>query len=131
MNIGFASVAEVDQLWPLIVKRVQHSCIRGGNPITAGELWQMCRSGNGFLCIVHDRNEILSSSVWRFEDDAFRCWMLEGKEMRNWLGLLREFIEKIASENGSKRLLTKGRKGWLRLFKTARECGDDYEVILT
>ena len=130
MHIGFASVAEVDALWPLIVGDMQKACERGETPLTAGEVWQLCRSGNGYLCIVHDGDRLFSSSVWRFEDDAFRCWCLAGKNMREWLGPLREFIEKVARQNGSKRLLTKGRGGWVRVFKEAQKTGDDYEVTL-
>ncbi len=130
MHIGFASVAEVDKLWPLIVADIQKACRQAPELLTAGELWQMCRSGNGFLCIAHNGDEVFASSVWRFEDDAFRCWSLAGKNMRVWLGPMREFIEKVARENGSTRLLTKGRCGWLRVFKEARKTGDDYEVTL-
>lgn len=131
MNIGFASIAEVDRLWPLIVDDIQKACVRGRNPITAGELWQMCRSGNAFLCIVHEGNDWLSASVWRFEDDAFYCWCLTGKHMRYWLTSLRAFIEKTAIENGSKWLKAKGRTGWLRVFREAEKNGDDYQVRLT
>lgn len=130
MNIGFASIGEVDLIWPLIVKDIQRSCERGDGSMTAGELWQMCRSGNGFLCIVHDETGVKSASVWGFEGQTFHCWTLCGKDMRTWLCPLQDFIEKVARENGSKRITARGRGGWLRVFKTATKHGQDYEELI-
>jgi len=129
MHIGFASVAEVDKLWPLIVADLSKACRRSPTPLTAGELWQLCRSGNGFLCIVHDGNKVMASSVLRFEDDALRVWALAGNDMRQWIGPFYEFCRKIGTENGATRLLCKGRRGWLRMFNGHLN-GDDYEVKL-
>ena len=130
MHIGFASVAEVDRLWPMIVADIQKACRQAPELLTAGELWQMCRSGNGFLCIVHDGDEVFASSVLRFEDDALRVWVLAGKDMRQWIGPFYEFCKKVGSENGANRLLCRGRRGWLRMFKGSQEIGEDYEVRL-
>ncbi len=135
MKIGFAGIWEVDALWPRLSEGFQRSCERVDDGYTAGELWQLCRSGNAFLCVVFDpeQDRVEMASVWQFQTKdgrpVLRCLALFGRGMAEWLGGAREFIERIARENGAKWLVTKGRRGWLRLFP-AVQCGEDYEVEL-
>ena len=128
MKVEIAAIAEVDRLWPLVRDDLQRACLRAPDPLTAGELWQMCRSGNGFLFIIHDGAKIHASAVMRFEDDAFRVWALAGNGMSAWLADFFETVKALGKQNGAKRLVTKGRAGWLRLIKGSRRNGEDYEV---
>lgn len=133
MKVGFAATWEVDGIWPKIVAGMQRACERGVDNWSAGELWQLCRSGRAFLCVVFDDAtlEIHQASVWQFmEKDGrtiFRCLALWGVGMRGWVDGVRSFITKTAKDNGAKALVTKGRPGWLRFFH-AEKVGDDYEV---
>lgn len=135
MKIGFASLWEIDGLWPRLSSGFQRSCERGTDGYTAGELWQMCRSGNAFLMLVFDpdQDRVEMASVWQFQEKngrpVLRCLALFGSGMVTWLQGARVFIETIARDNGAQWLVTKGRRGWLRLFG-AIQCGDDYEVQL-
>ena len=135
MKIGFAGPWEVDGLWPRLVDGFQRSCEAVDDGYTAGELWQLCRSGQAFLCVVFgpDQKSVDMGSVWQFQSKdgrpVFRCLALFGHNMAEWVNGARFFIEGTARENGAKWLVTKGRRGWLRLFR-AVQCGDDYEVEL-
>lgn len=131
MHIGFASVAEVDNLWPLIVADINKALTKNESEINAGQLWQMCRGGDAFLCIVHEPTQIKMASIWRFEDGGvLRCFVLIGSQMAVWLPLAHEFITRIAKENGAKTIKTDGRRGWLRLFKKARMNNGECEVSI-
>lgn len=131
LRLGLASVSEIDRLWPLLSDGLGKACKRCDSQWTAGELWQLCRSGNAFLILVYDDDKIWSAGVWRFETarpgPVFRCIMMYGENMRAWLNMAREFIEKLAKENGAKALVAEGRQGWGRVFG-AQKIGRDYEV---
>jgi hypothetical protein len=133
LRVGLASVADADKLWPRLSAGFGNACKRCESAWTAGELWQLCRSGNAFLILVYDDDKIWSAGVWRFETArpgvCFRCVMMYGHNMHAWLGMAREFIEKLAKENGAKALVAEGRTGWGRIFN-ATKTGRDYEVTI-
>lgn len=130
MNVGFASVAEIDAIWPMIAQNMQRACVRCDSEYSAGDLWQMCRSGNGFLLVAHEAPALFMASVWRFKGAEFHCEMLWGTQRRLWQRAAREFVEKTAKENGATRLITEGRTGWLRVFRDAVMNGKKYEVAI-
>lgn len=131
LKVGLASQAEVDRVWPLISQGLGRACKRCNDIHCAGDLWQMCRSGNAFLILVHDKDKIWSASIWRFEKvrgkHCFRCVMMYGESMREWVGQAREFITNLAKDNGAVALVSEGRAGWARVFG-AEKNGSDYEV---
>ena len=133
LRMGLASVAEIDRIWPLVQSGIQESCDRGTGQYCAGDFWQMCRSGNAFLILAYTDNEIFMASVWRFERvenrHNFHCLTLYGRQMREWLPMAREYITKLARDNGAARLTACGRHGWIRMFNAATR-GDLYEVDL-
>jgi hypothetical protein len=125
----------VDEIWPRIAEDLQHACIRCRTPdLNAGILWEMCRSNQAFLILMVDGSEILAKGVWRFDrpnnPHVFRCVMLHGVQMSKWLIPYREFITKLAKQNGATQLVTAGRRGWLKVFPEAEQIGEDYEVDL-
>lgn len=131
MQFGIANVVEVDALWPRLAKGFQHACERCGE-MTAGELWEMARSGHGFLIVGSEQGEVKFASVWRFQSKdgrpVFRCEMMFGENMREWLPDAYAWIAHLANENGAKWLVAEGRRGWLRMFDGAVISGPDYEV---
>ena len=133
LRVGLASVGEVDRLWPLLSDGMGKACRRCDSAWTAGELWQLCRGGGAFLVLVYDDDKIWSAGVWRFEQarpgPSLRCVMMFGTNMRDWLNLARDFINKMAKDNGAKALVAEGRPGWARVFGM-KKTGLDYEVII-
>lgn len=125
VKVDIVPFEHVDAVWSCIAKQMQHACERSEQEeslkINAGDLWQMCRSGNGFLIIAHDNDPMqpLMASVWRFEDTptVFKCMMLYGPGMKRWFGPLTKFVSTIAKDNGAVALVSKGRRGWQRYFE--------------
>jgi hypothetical protein len=135
MNPIIVNQYNIDHVWPQVADDLQKACIRcGAHHLNAGILWEMCRSNQAFLILVMDGTEIMAKGVWRFDrpnnPHVFRCLMFAGKNMSKWLTEHREFISKLAKQNGATQLVTAGRKGWLRLFPDAEQIGEDYEVNL-
>lgn len=131
MRFGIANVVEVDALWPRLASRFQHACKRCGD-LSAGDLWTMARSGHAFLILGFEKQDIRFASIWRFHDKdgkpVFRCEMMFGDGMRDWLPDAYAWIANLAKENGAGRLVAEGRRGWLRLFDGVVKNGPDYEV---
>lgn len=73
------------------------------------------------------------ASIWRFEQArpglSFRCVMMYGHDMPQWLEMAREYITNLAISQGAKALVAEGRHGWARVFG-AIKIGRDYEVML-
>jgi hypothetical protein len=120
MKIGIANAAEVDAVWPSIAKEMQRGCDKTGGGMSAGDLWQMCRSGNAFLLLIFTNEEIVCSSVWRFENwpsgTVFRCMGLSGHSMKVWVKGLYDFAMQQAQFGGTDRLIAEGRPGWVRVL---------------
>ena len=135
MNIGIATSAEVDLLWPVISEGIQAGCDVTGGAVSSSELWQMCRTGNAFLIVGAD-DGIKFASVWRFETwpsgVVFRCLSLTGTDMESWISEFSEFVISQAKIGGANRLIAQGRKGWERvvnrMFKQSRILWQTYEV---
>jgi len=135
MIIGIATAAQVDQMWPDITAGIQRGCDLTGGATSSAELWQMCRTGNGFL-IVGVEDGIKVASVWRFETwpsgVVFRCMSLTGSNMASWIGPFSSFIVSQAKIGGTDRLIAQGRKGWerviRRMFSQSKVLWQTYEV---
>lgn len=120
MKIGIANPAEVDALWPIIASEMQRGCDKTGNATSAGDLWQMCRSGNAFLFVGIEGDAVQFAAVWRFETwpsgMAFRCLAVCGRSMRDWIAQHYEFAQEQASIGGASRIVAEGRPGWPRVL---------------
>lgn len=120
MKIGIANAAEVDAVWPSIAKEMQRGCDKTGGGMSAGDLWQMCRSGNAFLIVIFNEQGVSCASVWRFENwpsgQVFRCIGLAGKSMKDWVAGLYDFALQQAKIGGTTRLIAEGRPGWTRIL---------------
>lgn len=138
MKIAVCAPHEVDAIWHLVQDGMQESYERAGEvaEYTAGEIWQLTRSGNAFLVLVWDDAGILSAGAWRFErkggKPVLRCLALFGKkkQMRTWLKPVHEWINNLARNNGALWLVAGGRPGWLRVFDAA-QWDSDYAIEVT
>lgn len=132
MNIGIATSAEVDGIWPLIADRIQEACDRNGGDLSSGSLWQMCRSGNAFLVVVVDNGAVVAALIMQFQNwsgkQVMRCLGIAGERMAEWLPEATEFITKMAKDGGATSFVSEGREGWSRIFPNARKLRVTYEV---
>lgn len=135
MEIYIVPTSDIDLIWGDHASGFQKACDAANDPgYAAGDLWQMCRSGFAFLVVCEDYGQTICASIWRFErpekPTQFRCKAIYGQDMKQWLGPLREFVSKIAIENGAVELAASGRQKWARLFKDAKFRGDEMVLEL-
>ncbi len=133
MSLRIIDTSHVDAFWPLVADDLQAACLRcNAENLNSGALWQMCRSGQASLFLWVVDGEILVKSVWRFDTPnyphSFRCMMLSGKNMDQWVSEYSDTITQFAKNYGATQLVTTGRKGWLKLFPKAEKIGANYEV---
>jgi hypothetical protein len=109
-----AKQVDVDGLWPLISTDIIKCIEKTPTFFTAADLWVMCRSGTGFLIVVHEGTTIVGASIWRFEESNFVCLMLVGVKGRmrtgeDWITLLFERATVTAKAGGATQLMASGR----------------------
>ena len=132
LRLGLASPHEADRLWPQLREGFLKSTQRGPVDISAGQLWQLVRSGGAYLVLAYDDDTIYMASVWQFQSQecrhSFHCLSLYGRNMREWLRPLQDYVANLARENGATRLSACGRHGWIRLTPGSVASGNYHEV---
>ncbi len=135
MKIEIAGVHDVDGIWPLIAPKLCRAAEKCGDDLTAGELWQMCRSGNAFLIIAHEEKEILMAAIVRFErwnnGSVLRVLTLVGDRIGEWAEEVKEFLNGMGKANGAGRIVAEGRDGWTRIFSEPRKLRSTYEMRIS
>jgi hypothetical protein len=134
MRIGLANSVEVDKVFPVFAERLNAACMRTGGDLSAGDLWQMCRSGNAFLVVAFDDEAFKAILIMQFQKwtdrQVMRCLAIVGDDMDEWLPAAKEFIAKMAKDGGATSFIAEGRDGWARIFPTAKKLRVTYEVQL-
>ncbi len=133
MLCSLVPVLMVDQVWPKIAEGMKRSVARCDGDLTASFLWQLCRSGPGFLLIATDEaNNVVGASVWRFEQyhsgHKFSCLALAGKGLKSWHADMRDLATRIAKDGGANGLISEGSRAYGRIFPDAKEVRTRYEV---
>jgi hypothetical protein len=122
--ITLVPVGRIDEVWPHVRAALEYSCLKTGGDISSADLWQSCRRGESFLIVAHDGEKMQAASVWRPETwltgRKLRCQALAGKNMKSWLGEMREVATQLARDCGASSIITEGRKGWAAVFPKAR-----------
>lgn len=125
MNIEIVNLVYVDSIWERVGPTFQRAIDKCAADITVGELWQMCRSGNAFLIIARDGEDILMATVARFDrwpiGSVLTVLSLAGDRMGEWAEQWREFMESMAKDNGAIGVYSEGRDGWGGIFKGAEK----------
>ena len=134
MNVTLVPLHLVDGLWRHISAGFDRAAKRSGGDLTVGELWQMCRTGQVHLFVVHEGDKILAATVWRFEiwgkGPRYRCMALYGSGVMDWKDLLRESVEAAARNCGATALIADGRLGWKAIYPDAKVLRVVYEAPL-
>lgn len=133
-QLSLASVPDVDRVWTMVAEGLENACRETGGDITADYLWSECRAGAAFLVVIERGGDIAGASVWRFEKwssgKKFRCLVLYGRNMSDWLAEHRRLTLRMARVGGANGIVAGGRKGWERLFPDAKVLKQIYEVPL-
>lgn len=132
--ITTVQVADIDAVWPHVRAALEDACLRTGGDISSVDLWQSCRRGESFLIVAHDGETMQAASVWRPETwqtgRKLRCQALAGKNMKSWLGEMRDEATRIARGCGATSFVTEGREGWSKIFPKAKRLRVLYEELL-
>jgi hypothetical protein len=132
VKIEIAGVQDVAGVWPLVGPKFCVASEKCGDDLTAGELWQLCRSGNAFLIVAYEETKILMASVVRFErwnnGSVLRVLSLVGDEIGKWAEEVKEFLKGMGKANGAGRIVAEGRDGWARIFDEPRKLRSTYEM---
>lgn len=121
MNVTLIPPLHIDQIWPYVADGFHRALMKTGGDMTAGELWVLARSGQGFLFVAWDGEAVRGASLWRFETwqtgAKFRCMALYGKGFRDWIEDMHQAVKAAA---GGANLIAEGRPGWQPVFKKAK-----------
>lgn len=132
MKIEIVNLTLVDNVWPLVSPRFLIASEKCGDDLTAGELWQMARSGNAFLIVAYEENAVLMAAVVRFErwnnGSVLRVLSLVGDRIETWAEAVKNFLNEMAKANGAGRIVAEGRDGWARIFSEPRKLRSTYEM---
>lgn len=127
-------VDQVDTFWPMIADGIDKAVKATGGDITAGYLWQLCRSGQAFLVVSQAENRVEAASVWRTETWSsgvkLRCLAAWGEAMVNWLEPMRAHVAGLQRNCGANAVIAEGREGWRRTFPEARPVRTLFEIDL-
>lgn len=131
MQISLVPLHLIDGIWPSVKDGFQALIDTGSGDLTLSDLWLGCRTGTCFLFVVHDDQKVAAATVWKPElwpsGPKFRCMALYGKGMSEWMPGLHEKVKQTAVQCGATSLVSEGRKGWERYFKTAKVLRVTYE----
>ncbi len=135
MKIEIAGVQDVDGVWPLVGPKFCVASDKCGDDLTAGELWQMCRSGNAFLIVAYEENKLFMGALVRFErwnnGSVLGVLSVVGDQIGEWAEEVKDFLNGMGKANGAGRIVAEGRDGWTRIFNEPRKLRSTYEMRIT
>ncbi len=107
LMIGTYPDAQESKDWPAIEALLRPAAERGGITIEQGPAWT--------VWTVHRDGELIAAAnVRRTVDREAEVTLIGGKGFREWLKPLDEMIGRWANQEGCKRLIACGRRGWTK-----------------
>ena len=129
LRVDLCPVWLVDQVWPKLQDGFRKSLSRTGGDISELDLRITARTGQGFLFVAYEGQDIRGASLWRTDNWAsgqrFRCLACFGTGMKDWFDLMRTEVEKVA---GDIPLVADGRNGWGEVIPGVKQLRAVYEV---
>ena len=87
---------QVDVFWPMVADGIAESVAATGGDLTAGYLWQECRSGRTLMVISQNANRIECAWIFRTETwssgTRLRCLAAWGENMAEWLEPMKAYV---------------------------------------
>jgi hypothetical protein len=132
-TVSLVAVPNIDAIWPLIASGVEQSVQRCDSDLTAAYLWQLCRSGTGFLIVAVDENNTIQAfTIHRFEPYRsgmkFCCLATWGPGIKRWFNDMKAVATIIAKAGGANAFITEGSDAYLRLLPGAKKVRTLIEV---
>lgn len=128
MNVELCPVYMTDAIWPRLQDGFRKSLARTGGDISEVDLRVTARTGQGFLFIAMEGQEVRGASLWQADNwssgQRFRCMALFGKGAKDWIYDMRAEVKKVA---GTMPLIADGRFGWPSVFPDVKRLRVVYE----
>jgi hypothetical protein len=129
VQVELCPVYMTDAIWPKLQEGFRRSLAGTGGDLSEIDLRVIARTGQGFLFIATEGQDVRGASLWRADNWAsgqrFRCLAVFGKGMEDWFDLMRAEVEKVA---GTLPLVADGRNGWGRVIPGVKQLRAVYEV---
>jgi hypothetical protein len=126
---------QVDLFWPMVGEGIAKAVEATGGDLTAGYLWQECRSGRAFLVISQEGARVECAWIFRFDTWAsgvkLRCLAAWGENMDRWIEPMKAHVADMQRQGGANGVVSEGRDGWKRIFPKGRVIRTLFEVDLT
>jgi hypothetical protein len=129
MRVEIVHPNMVDAVWQRIAAGMAKSCRATGNRITAGWIWQECRSGRAFLIAAYD-DQIVGAAIVQFVDSghALEGLGLCGTRCAEWWDDMTEAVKTIMRHGDCSLFVDTGREGMAKYFPDAVRNGETFEV---
>jgi hypothetical protein len=129
MQVELCPVYMVDAVWPSLQEGFRRALTKTGGDLSEIDLRVTARTGQGFLFVAMEGQEVRAASIWRTDAWAsgqrFRCLAAFGKGLWDWFEPMQAEVEKVA---GSMPLIADGRNGWGRVIHGVKQLRAVYEV---
>lgn len=131
MKFQIVPISDVDRVWGGLAKGMIESCRETGGAVSAGWLWQECRSGHAFLVIGFDDTDLIGGIVVQFQQweqfQVLRGLGMCGISVEHFPELatvLREF----AKAGGAEWFVDSGRPALAKIIEGAEVTSVNYRV---
>ena len=122
ISVTRVPVAHVDAFWPHVAEGVHRSCVKSGGQLSAGYLWQECRTGNAVLYMVHDGDTLHGASIFAYRDWAsglrYVGLALCGRNAKEWFEILHEKVREDARMGGAVAIVDAARPGMKKHYRS-------------
>lgn len=117
-------VVDVIRVWPYVHEWIARACARGDHHWHPLSVMEACARGRCALWLVMDGDDVLGVGVteverWPNGDTVGVILLVGGRGGIAWLGLIKT-LEEWARLWGCRRMIVRGRRGWLRLLTDYR-----------
>jgi hypothetical protein len=132
MKVELCPVYMCDAVWPSLQEGFRRALAKTGGDQSEIDLRVTARTGQGFLFIAMEGQEVRGASLWRTDNWAsgqrFRCLAVFGKDAKEWLHDMRAEVKKVS---GSMPLVADGRVGWPAFLPSMKRLRVVYEDTST
>ena len=108
----------VDTFWPHVVLLLQPAIDTAEGKTNPEQINADCKNGEAMLWVVVCGEDIVAAVVTRVYAYAakkgFAIEFVGGKQMRRWIDLVLDTLERVARESGCTHFEAYGRRGWQR-----------------
>jgi hypothetical protein len=133
VNFVPVPVHEVDRIWPQVAEGFERAVRRSTGDMNLAWLYQQCRTGQLFLLVVIQEQEIIGAFILRpvqgKKETKAHIVEMWGRDFRHWLDeATRAVLDFSKRAFGADAVVFEGQRAHVRFVPRARELRRIYEV---